>query len=70
MTATKAALSGGPPALMTQATSSKYFAPMSGANVISARATLPNGFEKPWTEPLGVRMVWPGVRSCVSVPTV
>lgn len=60
ITAINAALSGGPPALITVATSSNYFGPMSGARVISARATLLNGFEKPCTEPLGVRMVWPG----------
>ena len=47
MTATSATLSGGPPALTTEATSSKYLGPISGASVISARVTRSNGFEKP-----------------------
>src|SRR6266542_3354814 len=46
MTATSAALSGGPPAFATAATSLKYWAPMSGDRMISARATLSNGLEK------------------------
>jgi hypothetical protein len=43
MTATSAPLSGGPPALTMSATSLKYWGPMSGARMIKARATLPNG---------------------------
>ena len=45
MTATSAALSGGPPAFATAATSLKYWAPMSGDRMISARAMLSNGLE-------------------------
>jgi len=46
MTDTNAALSGGPPALTTAATSLKYSAPMSGDRTIKARAVSANGFEK------------------------
>lgn len=47
MTESKAALSGGPPALTTLPTSLKYWAPMSGDSTIMALATSVNGFEKP-----------------------
>jgi len=70
MTASNAALSGGPPAPTTAATSLKYCAPMSGESTIRARAVSANGFENAWTSPLGVRIVWPTVRSRVSAPTL
>jgi hypothetical protein len=47
MTDRSAALSGGPPALTTMATSLKYWAPMSGDRTIKALAASVNGFEKP-----------------------
>ena len=47
MTDRSAALSGGPPALTTTATSLKYSAPMSGDRTINAVAASVNGFEKP-----------------------
>jgi hypothetical protein len=45
ITATKAALFGGPSTFTTSATSLKYWAPMSGDRTIRARAMLLNGLE-------------------------
>src|SRR5437667_4804448 len=56
------ARSGGPPALMIDATSRKYCGPMSGVLITSARATTVCGLLKAWTMPRGVAMESPGCR--------